>query len=230
MTDPPESPSTKTPHRVMIVDDHPMVRERLAMLIEDEEDLEVMAEADGAGTARKRLAEGLPDVLVLDLSLGDAYGIEFVKELQQLHPSLRILVCSMHDQSVYAERALRAGARGYVTKKQASRTVLIALRRVLAGEVYLSEEMSQAILNRVARGKSGGDAAAGSTLDPLTDRELEVFQLVGAGHEVARIAKLLHISPKTVEAHRDHIRKKLGLKNAAELLRLAVQMTVRGEV
>ncbi len=214
---------------VVLVDDHPMVRERIALLIGDEDDLEVVGVAGGACAARKLLAVALPDVLVLDLSLGDAYGIEFIKELRQLHPKLKILVCSMHDQSVYAERALRAGAKGYVTKQEATREVLTALRRVLAGGVYLSEEMGQAILGRVAGGGAGGADAKGSTIDALTDRELEVFQLIGAGRSVAEIAKLLHISVKTVEAHREHMKPKLGVKNAAELLRLAVQMTVRGE-
>lgn len=214
---------------VMLVDDHPVVRERLGMLIGDEEDFVVIAEAGGARSARKLLAERLPDVLVLDLSLGDAYGIEFIKELRQLYPKLNILVCSMHDQSVYAERALRAGAKGYVTKQEATKNVLIALRRILDGGVYLGEEMSQAILSRVAGGGKGGRDAEGSTIDALTDRELEVFQLIGAGKPVAEIAKLLYISPKTVEAHREHMKSKLGVKTAAELLRLAVQMTIRGE-
>ena len=213
----------------MLVDGHPMTRERLALLIDDEDDLEVVGAAGGAGEARGLLAERLPDVLVLDLSLGDAYGIEFIKELRQLHPKLRILVCSMHDQSVYAERALRAGAKGYVTKQEATKWVLLALRRILGGGVYLSEEMSQAVLGRVTGGGRGGAAAEGATLDALTDRELEVFQLIGAGKPVARIAKLLHISPKTVGAHREHVKTELGVKTAAELLRLAVQMTVRGE-
>lgn len=212
--------------RVLIVDDHPMIRERLAELINQEPDLLVVGEAEDAQGAREAADALRPDLALVDISLKDSYGIELVKDLKAQHPRLLTLVLSMHDESVYAERALKAGARGYLTKQEASRHVVAAIRKVLKGELYVSERLAAVLLGRMAghRAPSGGD---GSPAERLTDRELEVFQLLGEGLAVREIAKRLHISAKTVEAHRTHIKEKLNVRTSPELLRYAIQSAVR---
>lgn len=210
--------------KVLVVDDHPMVRERLAELINQEPDLEACGEAEDAVGAMEAVEQFEPDVAIVDITLKDTYGIELVKDLKAHHPKLPVLVLSMHDESLYAERALRAGAKGYLNKQEASRKVVPALRQILAGQVYVSERMAAAILTKVAGGPitEGG----GTPVDRLTDRELEVFQLLGQGRTVRQIAKDLHISVKTVEAHREHIKEKLNFKSSSELLRYAIQYTM----
>lgn len=161
-----------------------------------------------------------PDIAIVDITLKDTYGIELIKEFKDRYPKLPILVLSMHDESLYGERALRAGARGYLTKQEATKKVIDAIRKVLAGEIYVSEKMASTILNKVA----GRPATEGGLpTDVLTDRELEVFQLLGQGKTVKEIADALFLSAKTVEAHREHIKQKMKFKSSAELLRYAIQ-------
>jgi DNA-binding NarL/FixJ family response regulator len=208
--------------RVLIVDDHPIVRERLAELINEEPDLMVCGEAEDGRTALEAVATTNPDVATIDISLKDSYGIELVKELKLRHPSLLTIVLSMHDESLYAERALRAGARGYVTKQEASKKIVSAIRQVLKGGIFVNEKMSAALLGRIA----GEPRSDGTPIDRLTDRELEIFQLLGEGSPVRDIAKRLHVSVKTVEAHRTHIKEKLNIRTSPELLRYAIQMSL----
>ena len=164
-----------------------------------------------------------PDLAIVDITLKDTYGIELIKQLKELHPKLPILVLSMHDESLYGERALRAGAKGYLTKQEATKKVIDAIRRVLRGEIYVSERMAATLLQKVAGVKSAG---GGSPVDVLSDRELEVFQLLGQGQTVRQIADNLYVSVKTVEAHREHIKQKMKFKSSSELLRFAIQYTL----
>ena len=218
--------------RILVVDDHPIVRERLAELINQEPDLVVCGEAEDSNAAIKSARELRPDAAIVDITLKDTYGIELVKHLKEILPKLPVLVVSMHDESMYAERALRAGARGYLNKQEASRKVVPALRRILAGDVFVSERMAAALLQKVAGGGGGGGgggvsgAGTRKPTDVLSDRELEVFQLLGQGRTVRQIADDLFISVKTVEAHREHIKQKMNFKTSAELLRYAIQFTL----
>jgi DNA-binding NarL/FixJ family response regulator len=202
--------STVVKRRVLLVDDHPIVRERLGELISQESDLMVCGEAvDGHG-ALAQVEETHPDVAIVDISLKDTYGIELIKDLKIRYPRLPVLVLSMHEESLYAERALRAGARGYLNKQEATSKVISALRQVLAGQVFVSEAMTAGILRKVASGRSLSPMEGGAPIDVLTDRELEIFQLLGQGKSAREVALSLHISVKTVEAHRDHIKQKLN--------------------
>ena len=222
----PAPPASKPPaqsrSRILVIDDHPIVRERLAELINQEPDLMVCGEADDARSAMEAIDKTVPDLALVDISLKDTYGIELVKEIKAQHPQVRTLVLSMHDESLYAERALRAGARGYVTKQEASKKVVGAIRQVLGGGIYVSEKMAGVLLGRVAGDKQGN----GSPADRLSDRELEIFQLFGEGLPVREIAKRLHVSTKTVEAHRTHIKEKLNIRTSPELLRYAIQTSL----
>lgn len=197
-----------------------MTREGLAQLLNQQADLEVCGQA---GTARDALnAPGTlaPDLMIVDISLGGVSGIELIKDLSSLHPELRILVLSTHDESLYAERALRAGAKGYVMKHEPTQHVMGAIRLILRGGIYLSDAMQGRVLGKVA---GGADAGPGSDIDQLSDRELEIFQLIGRGRTTAQIAAGLHVSVSTVETHRAHIKEKLKLANAMELVQRAVQ-------
>ncbi len=202
--------------RVLIVDDHPIVRQGLTQLIAQASDLEVCGEAADAATAVLAIDELHPDVAVVDLMLKESSGIELIKDIKSRCPDVRILVISMHDEAVYAERALRAGAHGYIMKEQATHKVLTALRRVLAGDVYVSDEMVGRILRRMV----GGNQSDG--IERLSDRELEVFQWIGRGLSVGEIADRLKVSPKTIESYRGHIKEKLSLATANDVLRIAV--------
>jgi DNA-binding NarL/FixJ family response regulator len=201
-----------------------MVRERLAEMIHQENDLIVCGEAEDAHEALEAVEKLKPDIAIVDISLKDTYGIELVKDLKNRQPKLPVLVLSMHDESVYAERALRAGAKGYITKQEASRNVMAAIRQVLAGQIYVSPKLAGTLLQRMA---GGGKSEDGSPEQKLSDRELEVFQLLGQGQNVKQIAMNLHVSPKTVEAHREHIKQKLNFKNSADLLRYAIQSAMQ---
>lgn len=212
------SANAHEPSRVLIVDDHPIVRRGLTQLIEQEPDLSVCGEACDADTAASAMASLAPDIALVDLMLNGAGGTELIRNLKTLHASVPILVISMHDEAVYAERALRAGAHGYIMKEEATGQVLTALRKVLKGDVYVSERVVGRLLRRMV---GGGSTAVG--LDRLTDRELEVFQWLGHGLSVAEIAKRLNVSPKTVETYRAHIKEKLELQNSAEVMRVALQ-------
>lgn len=208
----------------MIVDDHPMMRTGLAQLIGNEPDLQVTAEADNARQALESVARQAPDLVLLDVSLPDKSGLELLKDIRSLHPELPVLVVSMHDELVYAERALRAGARGYIMKQEGGQKFLAAIRKVLSGQVYVSEKMSARILENLSGAMAGAPAEAGvSPVLRLTDREFEVFQLIGQGLGTREIATRLHLSVKTVEVHRVNIKQRLALKTATELVRYAVR-------
>jgi DNA-binding NarL/FixJ family response regulator len=218
----PGAPPAKR-SRILIIDDHPIVRERLGELINQEADLCACGEAEDTATAIAAIERTQPDLALVDISLKDTYGIELVKELKERYPKLLTLVLSMHDESLYAERALRAGARGYITKQEASKKVIGAIRQVLDGGIYVSEKMAATMLWRVAGGQP---ASSGSVAERLSDREMEVFQLLGEGMAVRDIAQRLHISVKTIEAHRTHIKEKLNIKTSPELLRYAIQVSL----
>jgi DNA-binding NarL/FixJ family response regulator len=210
--------------KILVVDDHPIVRERLAELINQEPDLHVCGEAEDSREAIKAVESLQPDLAIVDITLKDTYGIELIKQLKETHPKLPMLVLSMHDESLYGERALRAGAKGYLTKQEATKKVITAIRTILAGEIFVSEKMASTILRKVA-GSASPEGA--SPTDVLTDRELEIFQLLGQGLGVKEIAENLFISVKTVEAHREHIKQKMNFKSSTELLRFAIQFTMK---
>lgn len=206
--------------RIMVVDDHPIVRSGLVMLINQEPDLVVCCEAEDAPQALNLVERSSPDLALVDLSLKGRDGIELIKDLRQRMPQLPILVLSMLDEKFYAERALRAGARGYVMKHEATTKLLSAIRRVLGGEVCVSDNVVAGLLNKLS------DKSAAQSEDPvlsLSDRELAVFQLIGQGVTTGRIASQLHISTKTVETYRMHIKEKLHLETAADLVQYAVK-------
>lgn len=211
---------TKSRTRILIVDDHPMMRQGLAALINNEKDLTVCCEAESAAQAMDAIAANKPDLVIADITLPDKSGLELIKDTLALHPGLRILVVSMHDESLYAERVLRAGGRGYIMKQEGGKRLMDGIRQVLAGQIYVSEKMSKRILEIFSgqRNSSGG-----SLVEKLTDREFEVFQLVGEGKGTREIAEKLHLSVKTVEVHRLYIKEKLEIKTAAELIRFAVR-------
>jgi DNA-binding NarL/FixJ family response regulator len=207
------------PARVLIVDDHPIVREGLALLISSQPDLEVCGSAEDVATAGQLVDELKPDLAIVDLSLKGSSGLELIKRIKAKHLSVRILVSSIHDESVYAERALHAGAMGYVNKQEATRTLLGAIRRILDGRVYLSERMADRLLCRAV---GGGERVEASPIESLSDRELEVFELIGQGLSTNEIAAKLHLSSKTVETYRDRIRLKLDLSTGSQLARHAL--------
>jgi len=206
--------------RILIVDDHPMMRTGLAQLIDNEPDLKVCAEADNAGQAITLVARQKFDLALLDISLPDKNGLELIKDLRSLRPEMPILVVSMHDEMIYAERVLRAGGRGYIMKQEGGQKFLTAIRQVLAGQIFVSEHMSASILEIFSGRRS---ESSGSPVQHLSDREFEVFQLIGQGIGTRLIAEQLHLSIKTVEVHRANIKKKLSLKTATDLVRYAVR-------
>ena len=212
--------STPKRHGILVVDDHPLFRKGVVQMLSQEPDLEVLAEAENSPKALDALLRTKVDLAIVDIGLdGSANGIELTKSIRAEHADLPILVLSMHDETLYADRALRAGARGYLMKREALDSVVIAVRTVLAGEIYLSTAMSK----RMIAEHVGGGGGSRSAIDKLTDRELEILQLFGGGEEVRAIAKALHLSPKTVEAHRAHIKEKLNFENARQVARFAVQ-------
>jgi DNA-binding NarL/FixJ family response regulator len=208
--------------RVLLIDDHPMIRRGLAGLINEDTDLMVCGEAGNSREALEMIAEVEPHLAIVDISMEEWNGIELIKEVQARHPHLRVLVLSMHEEEIYAERALRAGASGYVMKAQAAGTVMEAIRRVLAGKIYISERVNNQLLHRVAMHPRLA-ASSASPVERLSERELQIFRLLGDGIRVREIATQLYISIKTVESHRVNIRRKLGLLNSAQLLRYAIQ-------
>ena len=206
--------------RVLVVDDHPIVRQGLALLINREPDLLVCGEAEEATGALEALAAAKPDLLIVDISLNGPDGIDLLKQIRTTHPTLPVLILSMYDESIYAERALRAGASGYIMKQEATEKVLVALRRILNGEIYVSERISNQILRQYI---TGSRMVRNSSIGDLSDRELEVFRLIGEGHGTRQIAEELHLSIKTVESYQAHIKEKLSLRNARELMQRAFQ-------
>src|SRR5277367_5273974 len=208
---------------VFVVDDHPLLRQGLALLINQEPDLMVCGEAEEAHAAMKAIAAIRPDILIADISLNGPDGLGLLKNLRTQYPDLPVLVLSMHDESIYAERALRARANGYIMKQEATEKVLVALRRILGGDIYLSEKMANKLLHQYI---SGAPADLNSRLSALSDRELEVFRLIGEGRGTRQIAESLHLSIKTVETYQAHIKDKLSLRSGRELVQHAIQSKI----
>lgn len=215
----PAPPLADARRRLLIVDDHPLLREGLRQQINREPDLVVCAEASNASHALAAVEAHRPDLVLVDLNLPGRGGLELIRDLRAVAPDLPLLVLSMHDESVFAERVLRAGGRGYVSKEAGGDRLLEAIRRVLSGQIYVSETVSTRLLDSLS-GKP--TARTVSPVEQLTDRELEVFTLIGQARETKEIARRLHMSPKTVEAHRAAIKRKLKLKTGPELVRHAV--------
>ena len=211
------SPAQKK-SRILIIDDHVMVREGVAEIIKHEPDLDVCGTATTAHEGIEAVRKLKPDLILVDITLPGKNGIEFIKDVRAMNPDLRILVMSMHDESLYADRVLRAGGRGYIRKQEGGEKLIAALRRVVRGEIAVSEEMTGKLLE-----KFSGRKTIDSPLEGLSDRELEVFQLIGQGKTMKEIGHELHISPKTVEVHRSHIREKLKVTSAAELIAYAAR-------
>lgn len=209
--------------RILIVDDHPLVRAGLASLIEGEPDLQVCGGTGDMGEAMALVRTETPDLVTVDLSLASGNGLELVKRLRTSHEDIRILVCSMHDEALFAYRALNAGAMGYIGKEEATTHVIDAIRQVLKGKIWLSENMTERALQGLAHGAAGSKTV---TIDSLSDRELEVFGLIGRGMGPSEIAEQLHLSVKTIETHRENIKKKLNLRSGSELTRLALHWTL----
>ena len=205
--------------RILLVDDHPLVRERLAEIINREADLMVCGEAEDRSEALEVVKARRPGLVIVDLTLKNSDGLELIKDIHSRWPSLKMLVVSMHDESLYAERVLRAGALGYITKQEATRKILVAIRRILAGDLYLNERIATQIIRRLT---IPAGAAAATPAEMLADRELQVFELTGRGQNIGEIASRLHIAAKTVETYRARIREKLKLKDGSELLQLAI--------
>ena len=206
--------------KVFIVDDHAIVRQGLAELINDQADLVTCGEADSPPEAMKQIAATKPDVVVVDITLKDGDGIDLCRQIHERWAKLPILILSMHDETMYAERVLRAGAMGYVMKQEPQEKVMAAIRRVLAGETYLSEQMAAKLLRSFSGARGNAEIAP---LERLSDRELQIFRLIGEGRSVKDIADALFLSPKTIETHKEHIKQKLNLTSSNDLLRYAIE-------
>lgn len=211
----------KNVRKLIIVDDHPIMREGLAQLLAQEEDLYIAGQFEEASRAFDAIAQLKPDIALVDLSLKGSSGLELIKNIKAHYPKILVLVLSMYDESLYAERVLRAGAAGYVMKQEATEKVLGAIRHVLNGGIYLSEKMNAKFMHQMV---SGRPVSGGSLVERLSDRELEVFGLIGQGRGTRQIAEQLHLSVKTIESHRAHIKEKLNLRSATELVHRAIQM------
>ncbi len=206
--------------RILIVDDHPIVRQGLAELVNHEVDLAVCGQAEDSHEAMGAVRELEPDTVVVDISLKETSGLELIKDIHSQYPDLPVLALSMHDETLYAERALRAGAMGYIMKQEATENVIVAIRKILGGEIYVSDRMASRMVRKLVAGQAESTA---SPVDCLSDRELEVFHLIGKGHGTRQISERLHLSVKTIETYRAHIKDKLNLADAAELLQYAIQ-------
>jgi len=206
--------------KVLIVDDHPILRKGLSMLINQEPDLTVVAEAENAQLALEMIEAHKPDMLIVDISLPGIDGIELIKTVKLNYRDIPSLVVSMHDESLFAERALRAGARGYIMKQEALEKVLVAIRRVLGGEIFVSDRITTSMLEKLV---SSDDKAISSPIGLLSNRELTVFRMIGQGLKTSQIAEKLHLSVKTIESYRAHIKEKLKLSDGTELLKYAIQ-------
>ena len=214
------APAIPAKKRILLVDDHPFMRAGLAGLIDRQADLMVCGEAGNPAEAFQELQRSKPDLVLTDLTMPGRSGLEFIKDLLAAEPKLTVLVISMHDEVVQAERALRAGARGYIMKEAGGENLLTAIRQVLRGEVYVSPRMSARILEGLSGSKPRGSS---SPIGKLTDREFEIFQLIGQGKSTRDIAEQLHLSTKTVDVHRSHIKEKLELRDVTALIRHAVR-------
>ena len=220
-----QNSSNEDRRKILVVDDHPIVREGLADLINKEKDIVVCGWAENIPQTIKAIKNLKPDVVTVDISLGDASGLELIKDIKTRFPSLPILALSMHQESFYAERAIRAGAKGYITKQEATKKVIMAIRQVLDGRLYLSEKMKEKMLRSLLG--DNGSGAGTSPIDRLTDRELEVFSLLGQGRGTRQIAEQLCLSIKTIETYRSRIKEKLNISSSSELLLYAFQWTNR---
>jgi DNA-binding NarL/FixJ family response regulator len=210
-------------HQVFVVDDHPIVRQGLAQLINREADLAVCGEAGEASAALQAITGARPDILIIDISLSGPDGLELLKNIRERFPHLPVLVLSMHDESIYAERAVRAGANGYIMKQEATEKVLLAMRRILHGDVYVSDRVSNKMLRQYI-GRT--EVASHSPIENLSDRELEVFRMIGGGYGTRQIAEELHLSVKTVESYQAHIKEKMAFRSARELVQHAIQWVI----
>lgn len=219
---PPPARSAKKRARILLVDDHPLVRERLAEIINREADLTVCGEAEDRHDAIAAIAARHPELVIVDLTLKNSDGLELIKDIRSRWPKVRMLVVSMHDESLYAERVIRAGALGYITKQEATRRILLAIRRVLAGAIYLNERVASHIIGRLT---TRSDSVAAAPAEVLADRELQVFDFTGRGLNTSEIAARLHIAVKTVETYRARIKEKLKLKHSSDLLQWAIAWT-----
>ena len=215
----PAAPASK--HRIFLVDDHPIIQQALADMLNHEADMEVCGSTKTARTALDQIEKLTPDLVILDLVLQGANGIELLKDIRVRYPKQLVLMLSMHDESVYAFRALRAGAAGYIMKAEATERLLGAIRQVLQGGVYLSERMQKRVLGRMGGGQP---AESSQPLDQLSDRELEVLRLLGQAMSTRQIANELHLSVKTIESHRAHLKQKLNLQSGAELIQYALRL------
>jgi len=205
--------------KILIVDDHAVFREGLVRIINQEKDFEVCAEAENAAEALKQAQSARPEMMIVDISLEGMNGLDLTKNLRTRYPDLRVLVLSMHKESLYAERALRAGANGYMMKRESAKKLIGAIRFILSGQTFISDELNQVLLQKLA---NSGRAEGLHSVETLSDRELEVFRLIGRGYGTRQMADELSISMKTIESHREHIREKMGLKNTFELVQQAI--------
>jgi DNA-binding NarL/FixJ family response regulator len=212
--------------KIVLVEDHPIFRKGLAQLINNEKDMTVCGESEDSVEALRIVKELEPDLVIVDITLKDRNGIELIKDIKIRFPEMKIIVISMHDEKIYAERALRAGAKGYIMKQEAPETILKAIHHVLNNNVYVSNDIATRIFNLFFDGRAKED---NNPVNQLTDRELEIFQLIGQGFGTRQIASKLHISVKTVENHRAHIKEKLNLKSAIELVQQATLWLQRNQ-
>jgi DNA-binding NarL/FixJ family response regulator len=219
----PDRAAQSTKKNVLVVDDHPLLRQGLALLINQQQDMQVCGEAEEAHAAMQAVTQCRPDIMILDISLNGPDGLELLKSIRASDPELPVLILSMHDEAIYAERALRARANGYIMKQEATEKVLVAVRRILNGELYLSDRMSNKMLQHYI---GGAPSMIQSRISSLSDRELEVFRLIGEGRATREIAEELHLSVKTVETYQAHIKEKLALRSGRELIQHAIQWKI----
>ncbi len=218
------SESEKIITKILIVDDHPLLRQGIRQVIELEEDLRVSGEASTANEAIDLVNRDTPDVVIVDITLaGNVSGIELVKSLNERFPEIRTLVLTMHDESLYAERAIRAGARGYIMKEVASKNIISAIRTIMNDELYLSDAVSKRIIDKLVRGSAD---TAGISVEQLSNREFEIFQMIGNGFSTKEMARKLNLSIYTVESHKKNIKEKLKLKNSSDLAKYAIQWVI----
>jgi DNA-binding NarL/FixJ family response regulator len=218
-----ERPVQTAKKTVLVVDDHPLMRQGLALLINQQQDMQVCGEAEEAQAAMQAIAQRRPDIIILDISLNGPDGLEVMKSIRATNPDLPVLILSMHDEAIYAERALRARANGYIMKQEATEKVLVAVRRILNGDIYLSDRMSNKMLQQYI---GGAPSMIQSRIAALSDRELEVFRLIGEGRATREIAEELHLSIKTVETYQAHLKEKLALRTGRELIQHAIQWKI----
>jgi DNA-binding NarL/FixJ family response regulator len=215
-----QNTTTENKTQILLVDDHPVVRDGLTTIINHERDMNVCGEADDAHEALKAAAELKPDIVVVDISLKNSDGIELTKTIKSKYPKLSVVVLSIHDESVYAERALIAGAKAYLMKDTVSENIVKAIRTVLSGEIYVSNTISKKFLHKIAGDKAD---TTKTTIENLSDREFEVFRMIGEGYKPSQIAKKLHLSVKTIETYRGRLKEKLNLNSAIEILQYAIK-------